>query len=79
MLIPLNVALIYQIKEEVKRVLLYSCTRLAIASPYAISILYVLAIAKGKSYLIIKKDSSKGDIKAEVAKEPFVNKLVKAN
>ena len=73
---PLNVALIYRIKEEVKRVLLYSCTRLAIASPYAIGILYVLAIAKGGGYSIVKKDSSKSSIKV---KEAFVNKLVKAN
>jgi len=76
---PLNVALIYRIKEEVKRVLLYSCTRLAIASPYAIGILYVLAIAKSEGYSIIGKDSSKGNIKAKVAKEPFVDKLIEAN
>jgi len=40
MLIPLNAALICRIKEEVKRVLLYSYTRLAIASPQAIGMLY---------------------------------------
>jgi hypothetical protein len=72
MLTPLNVALICRIKEEVKRVLLYSRTRLAIASPYAIGMLYVLAVARG--YLIVGKDSSKGN-----AKETFVDKLVKAN
>jgi len=72
MLIPLNVALICRIKEEVKRVLLYSRTRLAIASPYTIGILLVLAIAKG--YLIVKKDSSKGNIK-----ETFINRLIEAN
>jgi hypothetical protein len=27
------------------------------ASPYAIGILYVLAIAKGRGYLIVRKDS----------------------
>jgi hypothetical protein len=71
---PLNVALICRIKEEVLRVLLYSRTRLAIASPYAIGMLYVLAIAKG--YLIVKKDSSKSGIRA---KEPFVDRIIKAN
>ena len=75
--ILLNATLICRIKEEVKRVLLYSRTRLAIASPYTIGILLVLAIAKG--YLIVKKDSSKGNIKAKVAKEPFVDKLIEAN
>ena len=72
MLIPLNAALICRIKEEVKRVLLYSYTRLAIASPYAIGILLVLAVAKG--YLIVGKDLSKSNIK-----ETFINKLIKAN
>ena len=66
MLTPLNVALICRIKEEVKRVLLYSCTRLATASPYAIGILLVLAV--------VRKDSSEGSVK-----ETFVDKLVKAN
>ena len=58
MLTPLNVALICRIKEEVKQVLLYSCTRLAIASLYAIGILLVLAVARG--CLIVRKDSSRG-------------------
>jgi hypothetical protein len=69
---PLNIALICRIKEEVKRVLLYSRTRLATASPYAIGILLVLAIAKG--YLIVRKDSSEGNVK-----ETFVNRLIEAN
>ena len=68
----LNAVLICRIKEEVKRVLLYSYTRLAIASPYAIGILLVLAVAKG--YLIVGKDLSKSNIK-----ETFINKLIKAN
>ena len=59
MLTPLNVALICRIKEEVERVLLYSRTRLATASPYAIGILCVLAIA-GCS--IVGKDSNKGSV-----------------
>jgi hypothetical protein len=50
---PLNAALICRIKEEVEQVLLYSRTRLAIASPYATSILCVLAVA---SCSIIGKD-----------------------
>ena len=77
MLMPLNAALICRIKEEVLQVPLYSRTRLAIASPYAIGILCVLAIAR--SCLIVRKDSSKGGIKAKVAKEPFVNRLIEAN
>jgi hypothetical protein len=76
MLTPLNIALICRIKEEVKQVLLYSCTRLVIASPYAIGILYVLAIAKGGGYLIVEKDLSKSSIKVE---EAFVDRLIKAN
>ena len=56
--------------------LLYSYTRLAIASPYAISILCVLVIAKGKGYLIVKKDLSKSNTKV---KEAFVSKLIEAN
>jgi len=72
MLTPLNAALICRIKEEVKQVLLYSCMQLATASSYAIGILYVLAVARG--CLIVKKDSSKGNIE-----EMFVNKLIKAN
>jgi hypothetical protein len=57
--IPLNAALICRIKEEVERVLLYSRTRLATASPYAIGILCVSAIA---SCSIIGKDSNKGNV-----------------
>ena len=72
MLTPLNAALICRIKEEVERVLLYSRIRLVIASPYAIGILYVLAVARG--YLIVGKDSSKSN-----TKETFVDRLVKAN
>ena len=55
---------------------LYSCTQLAIASPYTIGILYVLAIAKGGGYSIVKKDSSKSGVNVEKA---FVDKLVEAN
>ena len=69
---PLNVALIYRIKEEVKRVLLYSYMRLVITSLYAIGILLILAIARG--YLIVRKDLSKGNIK-----ETFMDKLIEAN
>jgi hypothetical protein len=76
MLTPLNAALICRIKDEVLRVPLYSRTRLAIASLYAIGILCVLAIAKGKGYSIVRKDSSKGGAKVE---ETFVDRLVKAN
>jgi hypothetical protein len=47
---PLNAALICRIKEEVKQVPSYSCIRLDIASPYAIGILCVLAVARGYSY-----------------------------
>ena len=54
--------------------LLYSCTRLAITFPHAISILYVLAVTRG--CLIVKKDSSKGSIRV---KEPFIDKIAKAN
>jgi len=72
MLIPLNVALICRIKEEVKRVLLYSYMRLVITSLYAIGILLILAIARG--YLIVRKDLSKGNIK-----ETFMDKLIEAN
>jgi len=57
-------------------VLLYSRTRLAIASLYAIGILCVLAVAKGKGYSIVRKDSSKSSAKV---KEAFVNKLIEAN
>ena len=57
-------------------VLLYSYTQLATASPYAISILYILAIAKGGGYLIVRKDSSKSGIKV---KETFIDKLIEAN
>jgi len=71
MLTPLNTALICRIKDKVLQVLSYSRTRLAIASPYAIGILCVLAIA---GYSIVRKDSSKGSVK-----ETFVNRLVEAN
>jgi len=47
-------------------ILLYSYTRLATASPYIISILYILAIA---NYSIIRKDLNKGNI----------NKLIEVN
>ena len=57
-------------------VLLYSYTQLAIISPYKVSILCVLAIAKGGGYLIVRKDSSKGSIEV---KEAFVDRLLKAN
>jgi hypothetical protein len=69
---PLNAALICRIKEEVERVLLYSHTRLAIASPYAIGILCVSAVARGCS--MVGKDSSRGSVE-----ETFVNRLIEAN
>jgi len=72
---PLNVALICRIKDKVLRVPSYSRTRLATASPHAIGMLYVSAVARGCS--IVGKDSSRGG--AEVAKETFVDRLVKAN
>ena len=75
-LIPLKATAICRVSKEIDRVPLYSRTRLAIASPYAIGILYVLVIAKGRGCSIVKKDSSKSSIKV---KEAFVNKLVKAN
>ena len=56
--------------------LLYSCMRLATASPHAIGMLYVSATARGCSCSIIRKDSSKGGIEVE---EMFVDRLVKAN
>jgi uncharacterized membrane protein len=71
-LIPLKATTICRVNKEMKRVLLYSRTRLAIASPYTTSILCVLAVARG--YLIVRKDSSKSNIK-----ETFIDKLVKAN
>jgi hypothetical protein len=49
----------------------YSRTRLATASPHAIGILCVSAVARGS---IVRKDSSKGSIE-----ETFVDKLVEAN
>jgi hypothetical protein len=73
-LTPLKAALICRIKEVTLLVLSYSYTRLATAFPYAIGILCVLAIARGCS--IVGKDSSSG---AKVAKETFVDRLVKAN
>ena len=57
-------------------ILLYSYTQLAIISPYKVSILCVLAIAKGGGYLIVRKDSSKSGIKV---KETFIDKLIEAN
>jgi hypothetical protein len=75
-LTPLKATAICRVNKETERVLLYSRTRLAIASPHAIGILCVLAIAKGKGCLIVGKDSSKSGIKV---KETFANRLVKAN
>jgi hypothetical protein len=49
---------------------------LATASPYAIGILCVLAVAKGGGYSIIRKDLSKSGVKVE---ETFADRLVKAN
>jgi hypothetical protein len=60
----------------VLQVLLYSRTRLATASPYAIGILCVLAVAKGGGCSIVRKDLSKGSAKVE---ETFVDRLVEAN
>jgi hypothetical protein len=75
-LIPLKATTICQVNKETEQVLLYSYMRLAIAFPYAIGILYVLAIAKGKGYLIVRKDSSKSNIKV---KKTFANRLIEAN
>jgi hypothetical protein len=75
-LTPLKAAAICRVNKETEQVLLYSRTRLAIASPYAIGILCILAIAKGRGCLIIRKDSSKSGIEVE---ETFANRLVKAN
>jgi hypothetical protein len=75
-LIPLKATTICRVNKETERVLLYSRTRLAIASPYTIGILCVLAVAKGGGYLIVRKDSSKSNIEV---KETFANKLVEAN
>jgi hypothetical protein len=74
MLIPLKATAICRVNKETEQVLLYSRTRLAIASHHAIGMLYVLAIAKSGGYLIVRKDSSRGNVK-----ETFVDKLVKAN
>jgi hypothetical protein len=71
-LTPLKAAAICRVNKETERVLLYSRTRLAIASPYITGILCVLAVARG--CLIVGKDSSKGNIE-----ETFVDRLVKAN
>jgi energy-converting hydrogenase Eha subunit A len=71
---PLKATAICRINKEVERVLLYSRTRLAIASLYAIGIFCILAVAG--SCLIVRKDLSKSGVKV---KETFVNKLVKAN
>jgi hypothetical protein len=71
-LTPLKAAAICRVNKETERVPLYSCTRLAIASPYITSILCVLAIARG--YSMVRKDSSEGNVK-----ETFVDRLVKAN
>jgi len=76
MLIPLKAIAICRINKETKQVLSYSCTRLAIASPHAIGILYISAVAKSRGYSIVRKDSSKSSIKVE---ETFVDKLVEAN
>jgi hypothetical protein len=73
MLIPLKATAIYRINKEIEQVLLYSCMQLAIASPYATSILCVLAVA---SYLIVGKDSSKGGVEVE---ETFIDSLIEAN
>jgi len=75
-LTPLKATTICRVNKETEQVPLYSYTRLAIASPHTISILCVLAVAKGKGYSIIRKDSSKSNIKV---KEIFANKLIEAN
>jgi hypothetical protein len=72
MLTPLKAAAICQINKETKQVPLYSCIRLAIASPYIIGILCVSAVARG--CLIVRKDLSKDSVKGL-----FVDKLVEAN
>jgi hypothetical protein len=71
-LTPLKAIAICRVNKETERVLSYSRTRLAIASLYIIGILCVLAVAR--SYLMVRKDSSKSNIK-----ETFVDRLVKAN
>jgi len=71
-LTPLKAATICRVNKETERVLLYSRTRLAIASPYTTSILCVLAVAGG--CLMVRKDSSEGNVE-----ETFVDRLVKAN
>jgi len=76
-LTPLKATTICRVNKEIKQVLLYSYTRLAIASPYITSILCVLAIIKG--CLIIRKDLSKSSIKVKVAKELFIDRLIEAN
>jgi hypothetical protein len=75
-LTPLKATIICRVNKETERVLLYSRTRLAIASLYTIGILCVLAIAKGKGYLIVRKDSSKSNIRV---KKTFANRLIEAN
>ena len=75
-LIPLKATAICRVSKEIDRVPLYSRTRLAITSPYAIGILCVLAVAKGRGCLIVGKDSSKSGIEVE---ETFANRLVEAN
>ena len=78
-LTPLKAAAICRVNKETERVPLYSRTRLAIASPYTIGILCVLVVVKGRGCSMVGKDSSKGDVEAKVAEEPFVDRLVKAN
>ena len=68
--------MICRIKEVTLLVLLYSRTRLATASPYAIGILCVLAVAKGGGYSMVGKDLSRSGIEVE---ETFVDRLVEAN
>jgi len=71
-LTPLKATTICRVNKETERVLSYSRTRLATASPHTTGILCVLAVARG--YLIVGKDSSKGNIE-----ETFVDRLIKAN
>jgi hypothetical protein len=71
-LIPLKAVAICRVNKETERVLLYSRTRLAIASPHITGILCVLAVARG--YLMVGKDSSEGNVE-----ETFIDRLVKAN
>jgi hypothetical protein len=75
-LTPLKAAAICRVNKETERVPSYSRTRLATASPYAIGILCVLAVAKGGGCSMVGKDLSKSGVEVE---ETFADRLVEAN